>query len=298
MNPNSVTNVARIGIFLFILIIASSLAFYLSKFFLIIVGIISAVIINFSIQIVPQWEQVVVLRFGKYKRMLKPGLTFLIPFIDTIAERVDQRIRATSFMAEQTLTMDTVPVDVDAVLFWLVYDVRKAILEVSDYQKAVLWAAQTTLREVIGSSMLSDLLSNRRKLDMELLEAIDKKTEPWGITVQSVELRDIIIPQILQDAMSREAQAERERRARVLLSQAEVDVAKQIVMAASHYEENPTALKLRSLNILSEGVKNKGSVIVIPSDMSYDAKMVGAALANKKIKAQDLTNQGEEKTII
>jgi len=282
LKESRVPNLVRLGVFLGIMTLAGSAVIILDNFIWLLIGIVLAVVLSFGVQTVAQWEQVVVLRFGKFKRLLKPGLAFLLPFADSVIERVDQRIRVTTFVAEQTLTKDTVPVDVDAVLFWLVYDVKKAVLEVSDYQQAVSWAAQTTLREVIGSTMLSELLSNRRKLDLELLEAIDIKTEPWGVTVQSVELRDIVIPQILQDAMSREAQAERERRARVLLSLAEVDIAQQLVAAAASYEDNPIALKLRSLSILSEGVKNKGSVIVVPSDAIHQVAIAGAVTGGKK----------------
>lgn len=278
---NSVPNLISVGVFFGIIVAFSIGAYLFSNLFVLFAGFVLAIVLGLSFQTVAQWEQAVVLRFGRFKRLVKPGLIFLIPFADSIIARVDQRIRVTPFVAEQTLSKDTVPVDVDAVLFWLVYDVKKAVLEVSDYEQAVSWAAQTTLRETIGSTMLSELLSNRRKLDEELLEAIDQKTEPWGITVQSVELRDIIIPADLQDSMSREAQAERERKARVLLSQAEVDVSKQIIMASKNYEGNPIALKLRSLNILSEGVKNKGSVMVIPSDMVQDLSVLGVMSANK-----------------
>lgn len=265
----------KIGVFFGLTVISIGFSYYVSNLVWIPIGLLLATIMTLSVYVVAQWEQVVVLRFGKFKRLLKPGLAFVIPFIDSVAQRVDQRIRIITFVAEKTLTKDTVPVDVDAVLFWLVYDVKKAVLEVSDYEKAVSWAAQTTLREIIGSTMLSDLLSNRAKLDQELVKAIDQKTEPWGITVQSVELRDISIPQILQDAMSREAQAERERQARVLLSRAELDMAEQLVNAAAYYQDNPTALKLRFLNILSEGVKNKGCVFVVPSDMVQSMGILG-----------------------
>lgn len=272
MNETSVPNLTRALVFFGIILLSIGMTFYKQNFLWLIYGFVIAPIFAFSIYTVAQWEQLVVLRFGKFHRLVKPGLTFLIPFADSVVARIDQRIRVNTFVAEQTLTKDTVPVDIDAVLFWMVYDVQKAVLEVTDYQAAVSWAAQTTLREVIGSTMLSELLSNRRKLDQELLEAIDTKTEPWGITVQSVELRDIVIPRLLQDAMSKEAQAERERRARVLLSQAEINIASELLAAAARYEENPIAIKLRKLSILSEGVKNKGSVVVVPSDMTQNIK--------------------------
>lgn len=275
MNEGRVPNLVRVGVFLGMLIVSGISAYYFNNFLWMVAGLAVAIILSFSVYTVAQWEQLVVLRFGKFKRLLRPGIAILLPFADSVVERVDQRIRVSTFLAEQTLTKDTVPVDVDAVLFWLVYDVKKAVLEVNDYQQAVSWAAQTTLREVIGSTMLSELLSNRRKLDQELLKEIDRKTEPWGITVQSVELRDIVIPQLLQDTMSKEAQAERERRARILLSQAEVDIADQLLTAAASYENNLTALKLRSLNILSEAVKNKASIVVVPADMASQISLVG-----------------------
>lgn len=267
----------KLGIFFGLATISFFLSYYLNNLLFILIGLIVAIILSLSFITVAQWEQVIVLRFGRFKRVLQPGMAFLVPFADVIAERVDQRIRVTAFLAEQTITKDTVPVNVDAALFWMVHDVKKAVLEVADYESAVSWAAQTTLREVIGNTHLSELLSNRRKLDQELQEGIDLKTEPWGITVQSVELRDITIPQALQDGMSKVAQAERERRARVLLSQAEVEVAERIAQAAEKYQDNPTALKLRTLNILSEGIKNKGSVVVIPTDALQQTGLLGLA---------------------
>ncbi|MDA8234667.1 MAG: slipin family protein [Clostridia bacterium] len=212
-----------------------------------------------------QWEKAVVLRLGRFHQLAGPGLFFVIPVVDSIASWVDHRVTVTPFTAEQTLTKDTVPVDVDAVLFWQVWDAQKAALEVKEYQKAVSWAAQTALRDIIGRTLLSEMLADREKIDHELRKVIDDKTEPWGISVQSVEIRDVLIPANLQDAMSREAQAERERKARIILGTAETEIALKFAEAAKAYEGNPMALQLRAMNILYEGLKEKGALVVVPS---------------------------------
>jgi regulator of protease activity HflC (stomatin/prohibitin superfamily) len=219
----------------------------------------------FGIQIGSQWEKAVVLRMGKFRGPRGPGAFFIIPIIDSIAKWIDHRVIATSFNAEQTLTADTVPVDVDAVLFWMVWDAEKAALEVQNYEQAIFWSAQTALRDLIGKTTLAEMLRGRDKLDAELQKSIDEKTTPWGITVQSVEIRDVIIPAALQDAMSREAQAERERHARVILGAAEQQIAQSFVDAGKAYEGNPTALHLRAMNMLYESLKEKGAMIVVPS---------------------------------
>jgi len=223
------------------------------------------VYLMFALQVASQWEKAVVLRMGRFAGLKGPGSFWIVPIRDNIAVWIDHRVQTTSFNAEQTLTKDTVPVDVDAVLFWVVWDAEKAALEVADYQQAVFWSAQTALRDLIGKTLLSDMLMGREKLDAELQQIIDHRTTAWGITVQSVEIRDVIIPAALQDAMSRQAQAERERQARVILGEAETQIAQKFVEAAKAYENNPTALHLRAMNMLYEGLKEKGALIVVPS---------------------------------
>ncbi len=224
-----------------------------------------ALFILAAIRMAKQWEKGVVLRLGKFHRLAGPGLFFVIPVIDSVTTWIDQRVSVTSFTAEQTLTKDTVPVDVDAVLFWKVWDAEKAALEVKEYKSAVSWAAQTTLRDIIGRTLLSEMLADREHIDQELRKVIDTKTEPWGISVQSVEIRDVLIPSTLQDAMSREAQAERERKARIILGTAETEIAQKFSEASRSYEGNPLALQLRAMNILYEGLKEKGALVVVPS---------------------------------
>ncbi len=221
--------------------------------------------ILFSLKIASQWEKAVVLRLGKFKKLAGPGAFWIIPLIDAIPNWIDHRVMVTPFSAEKTLTMDTVPVDVDAVLFWVVWDAEKAALEVADYRAAIAWAAQTALREIIGQSVLADILIGRAKMDAELQKIIDERTTPWGITVQSVEIRDVIIPPDLEDAMSRQAQAERERQARVILGESEKQIADSFAEASRAYIDNPTALHLRAMNMLFEGLKEKGAMVIVPS---------------------------------
>jgi len=229
------------------------------------VGIFLGLIGMFSLQIASQWEKAVVLRAGKFQALKGPGAFCIIPILDSIPMWIDHRTQTTPFNAEQTLTKDTVPVDVDAVLFWVVWDAQKAALEIQDYVQATYWAAQTALRDIIGETLLSDLLVGRRRLDEALQKIIDERSTPWGITVQSVEMRDVIIPAGLQDAMSRQAQAERERQARVILAESESQIAGQFVEAGLLYASNPTALHLRAMNMLYEGLKERGALIVVPS---------------------------------
>jgi regulator of protease activity HflC (stomatin/prohibitin superfamily) len=231
----------------------------------VIAAIVVALLVVLSLQIAQAWERAVVLRVGKFAHVSGPGLFFLIPIVDSVAAWVDQRVQTTSFTAEQTLTKDTVPVDVDAILFWVAWDARKAALEVASYREAIAWAAQTALRDIIGTTTLAELLSERQAVDQRLQQTIDARTTPWGITVQSVEIRDIRIPQVLQDAMSRQAQAERERQARVILGQAENEIAQAFVDASKAYIGNPIALHLRAMNMLYEGLKEKGAMVVVPS---------------------------------
>jgi regulator of protease activity HflC (stomatin/prohibitin superfamily) len=219
----------------------------------------------FAMKVASQWEKVFVLRLGKFHGLKGPGLFWVIPIIDTAVMWIDHRVAVTSFSAEKTLTKDTVPVDVDAVLFWVVWDAEKAALEVTDYNSAIAWAAQTALREIIGQMTLADILIGRTKMDEDLQKIIDERTTPWGVTVQSVEIRDVIIPQVLEDAMSRQAQAERERQARVILGESEQQIATSFAQASQVYINNPTALHLRAMNMLFEGLKEKGALVIVPS---------------------------------
>jgi regulator of protease activity HflC (stomatin/prohibitin superfamily) len=219
----------------------------------------------FALKVASQWEKAVVLRFGKFIGLKGPGVFWLIPIVDSVTAWIDHRVMVTSFSAEKTLTKDTVPVDVDAVLFWVVWDAEKAALEVKDYQAAISWAAQTALREIIGQMTLADILVGRAKMDEELQKIIDERSTPWGVTVQSVEIRDVVIPQVLEDAMSRQAQAERERQARVILGESERQIAQSFSDASQLYINNPTALHLRAMNMLFEGLKEKGAMVIVPS---------------------------------
>jgi regulator of protease activity HflC (stomatin/prohibitin superfamily) len=218
-----------------------------------------------AFKVAEQWEKAIVLRLGRFMGLKGPGPFWIIPIVDTTPAWIDQRVMVTSFTAERTLTKDTVPVDVDAVLFWVVWDAEKAALEVEDYRAAIAWAAQTALREIIGQMDLADILVGRAKMDAELQHIIDDRTTPWGVTVQSVEIRDIVIPGGLEDAMSRQAQAERERQARVILGESEEQIADSFAKAAEAYRDNPTALHLRAMNMLFEGLKEKGAMVIVPS---------------------------------
>jgi regulator of protease activity HflC (stomatin/prohibitin superfamily) len=221
--------------------------------------------ILFALKVADQWEKSVILRFGRFTGLRGPGVFWVIPIVDRIPVWIDHRVMVTPFSAEKTLTKDTVPVDVDAVLFWLVWDAEKAALEVEDYRVAITWAAQTALREVIGQMDLADILVGRARMDRDLQKIIDERTTPWGVTVQSVEIRDIVIPQELEDAMSRQAQAERERQARVILGESEKQIAQSFADASEAYLDNPTALHLRAMNMLFEGLKEKGALVIVPS---------------------------------
>ncbi len=229
----------------------------------------------YALKVASQWEKVVVLRLGKFYRLAGPGIFWVIPFLDAAANWIDHRVMVTPFSAEKTLTKDTVPVDVDAVLFWVVWDAEKAALEVADYKAAIAWAAQTALREIIGQMTLADILIGRAKMDADLQKIIDDRTTPWGITVQSVEIRDVIIPPDLEDAMSRQAQAERERQARVILGESEKQIAASFSEASETYVDNPTALHLRAMNMLFEGLKEKGALVIVPSS-AIDTMNLGA----------------------
>jgi regulator of protease activity HflC (stomatin/prohibitin superfamily) len=251
--------------------------------------------ILYSMKIASQWEKAVVLRLGKFMGLRGPGLFWIVPLVDAIPTWVDQRVMVTPFAAEKTLTKDTVPVDVDAVLFWVVWDAEKAVLEVEDYRSAIAWAAQTALRDIIGRMMLADILVGRSSLDEELQRVIDERTTPWGVTVQSVEIRDIVIPQDLEDAMSRQAQAERERQARVILGESEEQIAASFSKASEFYINNPTALHLRAMNMLFEGLKEKGALVIVPSS-AVDTMNLGGlsgmiSLAQQQNNQKDLSNK-------
>src|SRR6185295_14476797 len=231
-----------------------------------------------SVLIARQWERAVVLRFGKLQSVRGPGMFFVIPFVDNVAAWLDQRIQTTQFAAEQALTADSVPANIDAVLFWQVHDVERAALEISDYREAILRVAQTTLREMIGASSLSSMLTDRKRSDARLREEIGRKTREWGVSVLSVEIRDVAIPPALQDAMSRQAQAEREKAARVTLGAAEKEIAQNFLEAANTYAGNPAALQLRAMNIIYETTKERGATILVPTTL-VDALNPVSALA-------------------
>ena len=243
-------------------------------------------------KIAQQWERAIVLRFGRYVGLRGPGLFWVVPFVDRVSSVIDQRTIATGFAAEQTLTADTVPVNVDAVLFWMVHDAEKAALEVQDYARAVAWAAQTALRDIIGRTSLADLLRGRERIETDLQQLIDERSNPWGVTVSSVEMRDIVIPGALQDAMSREAQAAREKQARIILGQAELEIAESFRLAAMSYHDNPTALHLRAMNMLYEGLKEKGALMLIPSS-AVESMGMGGMLGAAAMRQQKLTSPGD-----
>src|ERR1700693_6388389 len=232
-----------------------------------VIALVVAVLVAASIKIANQWERTVVLRLGRFRSLEGPGLFFIIPIIETVPYWIDTRVITSSFKAEKTLTKDTVPVDVDAVLFWKVLDPKKAALEVADYMSAISWASQTALRDVIGKTMLSDMLEGRDKISNLLQKIIDERTEPWGINVISVEVKDVLIPQALENAMSMQAQAERERQARVILGDSERQVAEKFEEAAKTYANNPTALHLRAMNMLYEGLKQNSTFVIVPSSV-------------------------------
>lgn len=240
----------------------------------------------FSIKVADQWERVAVLRLGKYTGLRGPGVFHMIPVVDTLSRYVDQRVRVKNATAESTLTHDTVPVSVDAIIFWMVWNAEKAILEVEDFENAILMSAQTALRESIGRHDLAQMISERDTMGHELQRILDEKTNPWGITIQSVEIRDVNIPKNLEDAMSRQAQAERERQARIILGQAETEIAEKFEEAALRYQNNPVALHLRAMNMLYEAIKEKGAMVVVPSSavetMGLGGMMGTVALAQPK----------------
>jgi len=240
-----------------------------------VLAVIAAALVAGAVRIVRQWEQAVVLRLGKFQGLRGPGVVFIVPVLESVTLIIDRRTITTPFRAEKTLTLDTVPVDVDAVLFWRVTDSTRAALEVAQYMVAVEWSSQTALRDVIGRSTLAQLLSDRRTIDEQMRVIIDQRTEPWGIRVASVEVRDVRIPIELQSAMSRQAQAERERQARVILAESEVQIAERFATAAATYTQNPTALHLRAMNMLYEGLKERGALMIVPSS-ALDSMSLGS----------------------
>lgn len=260
----------------------------------IIVSVVVGIVAMQSPKVAQQWERGVMLRLGRFTELKGPGLFWVVPFVDSVSSWIDQRTITTSFAAEQTLTSDTVPVNVDAVLFWMVHDAQKAALEVQDYTQAISWAAQTALRDIIGRTTLTDLLRGRERIETELQLLIDQRSNPWGVTVSSVEMRDIVIPNALQDAMSREAQAAREKQARIILGQAEMEIANSFSEAAKSYQNNPTALHLRAMNMLYEGLKEKGALMLIPSS-AVESMGMGGLMGAAALQQQALTGGDKEK---
>lgn len=251
-----------------------------------ITGAAIGIYLLFAIKVVRQWEKAVKLRFGRYVGLRNPGLCFIVPVVETLDQIVDQRVRVANVSAETTLTRDTVPVNVDAIIFWMVWNAEKAIFEVENYNDAITMSAQTALRESIGRHDLHQALAEREILGEELQKILDSKTNPWGITVQSVEIRDVQIPSQLQDAMSREAQAERERRARVILGTAETEIADKFAAAATTYRDDPVALHLRAMNMLYEAIKERGSMVIVPSS-AVETMGLGGMLATTTLKSND-----------
>ena len=259
----------------------------------VILGVLLGLLFAQAPRVAQQWERGVVLRLGRYTGLRGPGIFWIVPFFDKVSSWIDQRVITTSFAAEETLTSDTVPVNVDAVLFWMVHDSEKAALEVQDYAQAVSWAAQTGLRDIIGRTSLTELLRGRERIEAELQLLIDERSNPWGVTVQSVEMRDVVIPASLQDAMSREAQASREKQARIILGQAEVEIATLFEQASKSYQNNPTALHLRAMNILMEGLKEKGALMLVPST-AVESMGIGGLMGAAALRQQSLS-EGEQK---
>jgi len=254
--------------------------YYSAADWIIVATVFIAAIVAAAIRVADQWQRVIVLRLGKFRALEGPGLFFIIPVIETVPYWIDVRVIASAFKAEKTLTKDTVPVDVDAVLFWKVIDPQKAALDVADYYGAINWAAQTALRDVIGKTVLADMLEGREKISAELQRIIDVRTEPWGINVISVEVKDVLIPPALQDAMSMQAQAERERQARVILGDSERQVAEKFGEAAKTYADNPTAFHLRAMNMLYEGLKRDNATIVIVPSTAVETMQLGGSVAS------------------
>lgn len=285
-------NVVAVAILLGAIAIGGAAAFAIRHPIPIVIAVIAALLVMPAPKIAQQWERAIVLRFGRYVGLRGPGLFWIVPFVDRVSSIIDQRTIASAFAAEQTLTADTVPVNVDAVLFWMVHDAEKAALEVQDYTRAIGWASQTALRDIIGRTTLADLLRGRDRIETELQKLIDERSNPWGVTVSSVEMRDIVIPGALQDAMSREAQAAREKQARIILGQAEMEIAASFEEAAKSYHDNPIALQLRAMNMLYEGMKEKGALMLIPTS-AVESMGMGGMLGAAAMRQEKLTGGKE-----
>ncbi len=287
------TNVVAIAVLLGSIVLGAVASLVAQHFAPLVAMVIVGIVCMQAPRVAQQWERAVVLRLGRYVGLRGPGLFWVIPFVDAVSSWIDQRTVTTSFAAEQTLTSDTVPVNVDAVLFWMVHDAEKAALEVQDYSQAISWASQTALRDIIGRTTLTDLLRGRERIEDELQRLIDQRSNPWGVTVSSVEMRDIVIPGALQDAMSREAQAAREKQARIILGEAELAIAHSFEEAAKSYQHNPTALHLRAMNMLYEGLKEKGALMLIPSS-AVESMGMGGLMGAAAMRQASLTG-GEDK---
>ncbi len=271
-------NQVALAVFFVCLAVGTVITKFADSSIAIVTGAIIGTYFLFAIKIIDQWEKVAVLRFGKFRALRGPGLVVIVPIIDTLSKYVDQRVRVSTVAAESTLTRDTVPVDVDAIFFWIVWNAEKSILEVENFIDAITLSAQTALRESIGRHLLGQMVTERELMGHELQKILDEKTTPWGITVQSVEIRDVRIPQSLEKAMSQQAQAERERQARVILGDAEVQVSEKFAEASRVYESNPGALHLRGMNMLYESMRDKGSMVIVPSS-AIDSMGLGGTLA-------------------
>jgi len=277
---------AAVAVFMVCLGVGGALTLFLNNRAPLIAGVLIGLYFLFALKIADQWEKIAVLRLGRYVGLRGPGMFLIVPIVDRLSRRVDQRVRVTSVTAESTLTRDTVPVNVDAIVFWMVWNAEKAILEVEDFEQAITMSAQTGLRESIGRHELAQMITERDSMGRELQRILDEKTNPWGVTVQSVEIRDVRIPQALEDAMSRQAQAERERQARNILGQAETEISDKFSQAAKTYQDNPVALHLRAMNMLYEAIKERGSMVIVPSSavetMGLGGTLATAALATNK----------------
>jgi regulator of protease activity HflC (stomatin/prohibitin superfamily) len=277
---------AAVAVFLVFLAAGLALAAGFGNRLPILAGVLAGLYFLLAIKVADQWEKVAVLRLGRYIGLRGPGMFLIVPIVDRLSRRVDQRVRVASVTAESTLTRDTVPVNVDAIVFWMVWNAEKSILEVEDFVQAITMSAQTGLRESIGRHELAQMITERESMGRELQRILDQKTNPWGITVQSVEIRDVRIPQALEDAMSRQAQAERERQARNILGQAETEISDKFSQAAKTYQDNPVALHLRAMNMLYEAIKERGSMVIVPSSavetMGLGGMLATASLSGNK----------------
>jgi len=278
-------NSVGLSVFLFCLLGGLAATNFTNHSLFAIAGGLAGAYFLFAIKVVDQWQKVALLRFGRYRGLRGPGLFLIVPIVETLSRYVDQRVRVTTVSAESTLTRDTVPVNVDAIIFWLVWSAEKSILEVEDFIQAITLGSQTALRESIGRHQLAEMITERETLGRELQKILDEKTTPWGITVQSVEIRDVRIPQALENAMSQQAQAERERQARVILGEAEVQVSEQFAQASRVYNDNPGALHLRGMNMLYEAIREKGAMVIVPSS-AIETMGLGGTLATASIAKQ------------